>query len=127
MQSIVPVSTGLAQGVERLLPELAGSMQAKAVRVPILNVSAIDLMVNLRQASTAVDINQLFEAAARAQPELLAYSNHPHASVDFNHAPTSEIIDARQTRVNGDPFAILFVWSTNDWGFANRMLAVTKP
>src|SRR3546814_12672053 len=63
MQSIVPVSTGLAQGVERLLPELAGRIQAKALRVPNLNVSAIDLMVNLRQASTAVDINQLFEAA----------------------------------------------------------------
>src|SRR3546814_2728268 len=57
MQSIIPVSTGLAQGVERLLPELGGKIQAKAIRVPILNVSAIDLMVNLRHEVTAATLN----------------------------------------------------------------------
>lgn len=126
MQSIVPVSTGLAQGVERLLPELAGRIQAKAVRVPILNVSAIDLMVNLRQPSTAAEINNLFEAAAQARSDLLACSDHPHASVDFNHDPHSAIIDASQTCVNGDRFANLFVWFDNEWGFAHRMLDVTQ-
>lgn len=126
MQSIIPVATGLAQGVERLLPNLAGRIQAKAVRVPILNVSAIDLMVNLREATDAMGLNDILEQAAARHPELLAYSNHPHASVDFNHDPHSAIIDASQTRVNGERFANVFVWFDNEWGFAHRMLDVTR-
>src|SRR5690606_5018191 len=126
MQSIVPVATGLAQGVERLLPRLAGKVQAKAIRVPILNVSAIDLMVKL---STDVDVktlNALMMESTNRYPGLLAYSNHPHASIDFNHNPHSAIVDGSQTRTNGDGFANLFVWFDNEWGFANRMLDVAK-
>lgn len=126
MQSIIPVATGLAQGVERLLPGLAGRIQAKAVRVPILNVSAIDLMINLREATDVGALNGIIEQAARRHPRLLACSNHPHASVDFNHDPHSAIIDTSQTRVNGDRFANLFVWFDNEWGFAHRMLDVTQ-
>lgn len=126
MQSIIPVATGLAQGVERLLPGLTGRIQAKAVRVPILNVSAIDLMVNLREATDAAGLNDILRRAAAEHPSLLAYSNHPHASVDFNHDSHSAIVDASQTRVNGDRFANVFVWFDNEWGFAHRMLDVTR-
>jgi len=122
MQSFVPVSTGLARGVERLLPELAGKVQAKAIRVPTLNVSAIDLMVNLGTSVTVPGLNALMMAAANANPGLAGYSDHPHASVDFNHNPRSFVIDASQTRVNGGRFANLFVWFDNEWGFVNRML-----
>lgn len=122
MQSIVPVATGLAQGVERLLPGLRGKVQAKAIRVPILNVSAIDLMLKLGQdISTCVLNDMLIDLSLRA-PGLIAYSNHPHASIDFNHNPNSVIIDGSQTRTNGDGFANLFLWFDNEWGFANRML-----
>lgn len=126
MQSIVPVATGLAQGVERLLPGLAGRIQAKAVRVPILNVSAIDLMVNLREATDVAALNDVLKHAASRRPELLAYSDHPHASIDFNHDPHSAIVDASQTRVNGERFANVLVWFDNEWGFAHRMLDVTR-
>ncbi len=68
MQSIVPVTTGLAQGIERMLPGLAGRIQAKAVRVPILNVSAIDLAVNLRRGTSPEALNALFIEAARVRP-----------------------------------------------------------
>jgi len=122
MQSIIPVSTGLAQGVERLLPELTGKVCAKAIRVPILNVSAIDFMVNLRRDASAEDLNALMAEAARAHPRLFAVSDQPHASVDFNHDPHSAIVDASQTRCNGPRFANLMVWFDNEWGFANRML-----
>lgn len=124
MQSIVPVATGLAQGVERLLPSLANKVQAKAIRVPILNVSAIDLMLNLQKHVQVDELNSFLKESALQQPGLLAYSNHPHASVDFNHNPHSAIIDGSQTRTNGDGFANLFVWFDNEWGFANRMLDV---
>jgi D-erythrose 4-phosphate dehydrogenase len=126
MQSIIPVSTGLAQGVERLLPQLAGKVQAKAIRVPILNVSAIDLMVKLQTDVAVPALNALMMESTNRYAGLLAYSNHPHASVDFNHNPHSAIIDGSQTRTNGDGFANLFVWFDNEWGFANRMLDVAK-
>ncbi len=126
MQSIVPVATGLAQGVERLLPQLAGKIQAKAIRVPILNVSAIDLMVKLTRDVAAQELNALLIESTNRYPGLLAYSNNPHASIDFNHNPHSAIIDGSQTRSNGDGFANLFVWFDNEWGFANRMLDVAK-
>lgn len=124
MQSIVPVATGLAQGVERLLPRLAGKVQAKAIRVPILNVSAIDIMVKLEQDVTTQQLNALLMESTNRYPGLLSYSNHPHASIDFNHNPHSAIIDGSQTRTNGHGFGNLFVWFDNEWGFANRMLDV---
>lgn len=126
MQSIVPVATGLAQGVERLLPQLTGHVKAKAIRVPILNVSAIDLMVSLKHDISADDINSLFILAAQRYPHTLAYTDRPHASVDFNHDPHSAIIDGSQTRTNGDGFVNMFIWFDNEWGFANRLIDITQ-
>ncbi|MFA5490372.1 MAG: glyceraldehyde 3-phosphate dehydrogenase NAD-binding domain-containing protein [Candidimonas sp.] len=122
MQSIIPVSTGLAQGVERFLPYLQGRVQAKAIRVPTLNVSAIDLIATLERDAHSDDVNAALKAAADRSPGLIAYTHAPHASVDFNHNPHSVIIDGSQTRTNGDGFANVFVWFDNEWGFANRML-----
>lgn len=122
MQSIVPVSTGLAKGVERLLPQLIGKVQAKAIRVPTLNVSAIDLTAHFAHDVTASGLNALMMEAANASPSLAGYSDSPHASVDFNHNPRSFIIDGSQTRVTGRRFANLLVWFDNEWGFVNRML-----
>lgn len=126
MQSIVPVATGLAQGVERLLPQLQGKVQAKAIRVPILNVSAIDLMVNLRTSTQPEAINQLFKDAATKSCTTIAFTNQPHASVDFNHDPHSVIVDGSQTRTNDEGFANLFVWFDNEWGFANRLVDIAQ-
>ncbi|MAK56796.1 MAG: erythrose-4-phosphate dehydrogenase [Pusillimonas sp.] len=122
MQSIVPVSTGLAKGVERLLPELAGKVVAKAIRVPTLNVSAIDLMVTTGRPVSVETVNEQMQILADNAAHLVACSSHPHASIDFNHNPHSAIIDASQTRVNGQNFVNLLVWFDNEWGFANRLL-----
>lgn len=122
LQSMIPVATGLAQGVERLLPQLSGKVQAKSMRVPILNVSAIDLMANLERDTTADEINTLFKQAAQRWPTVLEFSHRAHASIDFNHNPHSAIIDGTQTRTNGDGLVNMLVWFDNEWGFANRML-----
>ncbi len=124
LQSMIPVATGLAQGVERLLPQLSGKVQAKSMRVPILNVSAIDLMANLERDTTPAEINALFVQAAKRWPEVLQFSQRPHASIDFNHNPHSAIIDGTQTRTNGDGLVNMLVWFDNEWGFANRMLDI---
>lgn len=126
MQSIIPVSTGLARGVERLLPQLLGRVQAKAIRVPTHNVSAIDLVLAVRGAVDAPGINRLLREAAAAQPGLIAYSDEPHASIDFNHDPHSAIVDGGQTRVVGPRLVNLMVWFDNEWGFANRMVDVAS-
>lgn len=124
MQSMVPVATGLARGVERLLPQLQGKVHAKAIRVPILNVSAIDLVVHLRRSASRIEVNNLFIEAAQRQPTTLAYSDRPHASIDFNHDAHSAIIDGSQTNTNADGLVNLLVWFDNEWGFANRMIDI---
>ena len=126
MQSMVPVATGLARGVERLLPQLQAKVQAKAIRVPILNVSAIDLLVRLRRVTDKDEVNSLFIQAAQRHPDILAYSDRPHASIDFNHDSHSAIIDGSQTSTNQDGLVNLFVWFDNEWGFANRMIDISQ-
>lgn len=125
MQSIIPVSTGLARGVERLLPSLVSKVQAKAIRVPTLNVSAIDLTIMTKAAVDVRQLNALLAEAAQGSLQgLLAYSEAAHASIDFNHDPHSAIVDGSQTRVSGPHLANLFLWFDNEWGFVNRMIDV---
>lgn len=127
-QSVIPVSTGLARGIERLLPELAGRIQAKAIRVPTVNVSCLDITLQTSRDTSAAEVNQLLRTAAERGPlrHLLAYTELPHASCDFNHDPHSAIVDGSQTRVSGPRLVNLLAWFDNEWGFANRMLDVAR-
>ncbi|MGY4534007.1 D-erythrose 4-phosphate dehydrogenase [Pseudomonas sp. TE3786] len=127
-QSVIPVSTGLARGIERLLPELAGRIQAKAVRVPTVNVSCLDITLQTARDTDASEINRVLRQAAESGPlkGLLAYTELPHASCDFNHDPHSAIVDGSQTRVSGPRLVNLLAWFDNEWGFANRMLDVAQ-
>lgn len=126
IQSMIPVPTGLAHGVERLLPALQGKIAAKAIRVPIPNVSAIDMVVSLLSDVTADAINTMLQDAVKEQPTILAYTEMPHASVDFNHDPHSAIIDAIHTRVNAERLLNMLIWFDNEWAYANRMLDVAS-
>ena len=125
-QSVIPVSTGLARGIERLLPELAGRIQAKAIRVPTVNVSCLDITLQTARDTSAEEINRVLRHAAESGPlqGLLAYTELPHASCDFNHDAHSAIVDGSQTRVSGPRLVNLLAWFDNEWGFANRMLDV---
>ena len=127
-QSVIPVSTGLARGIERLLPELTGRIQAKAIRVPTVNVSCLDITLQTARDTSAAEINQVLRQAAEHGPlkNLLAYTELPHASCDFNHDPHSAIVDGSQTRVSGPRLVNLLAWFDNEWGFANRMLDVAE-
>ncbi|MFT7389548.1 MAG: D-erythrose 4-phosphate dehydrogenase [Candidatus Endobugula sp.] len=137
-QSIIPVETGLAKGIDRLMPELAGRFQAQAMRVPTANVSAMDLSIVISQAVTTADINNTLKAASEQMPAILGYTEEPLASCDFNHDTRSGIVDANQTRVAGGTvlsdgvpvtkgtLVKVLTWFDNEWGFANRMLDVVK-
>jgi D-erythrose 4-phosphate dehydrogenase len=124
MQSIIPVDTGLARGIDRILPHLAGRFEAQAMRVPTLNVSAIDLSVVVATSVDVATINTILQTAASHMPEILGFSTEPLASCDFNHDARSGIIDASQTRVAGKNLVKVLTWFDNEWGFANRMLDV---
>ncbi|AOW79028.1 type I glyceraldehyde-3-phosphate dehydrogenase [Colwellia sp. PAMC 20917] len=126
-QSIIPVDTKLAAGIERILPKFAGRFEAIAVRVPTINVTAMDLSLTL---STDVDINAINQAIIRAQNNglqgILGYTEEPLVSVDFNHDPHSCIVDGNQTRVSHKRLVKMLVWCDNEWGFANRMIDTAK-
>jgi glyceraldehyde 3-phosphate dehydrogenase/D-erythrose 4-phosphate dehydrogenase len=125
MQSMIPVDTGLARGIARLLPALDGRITAKAIRVPVPNVSAIDLTVTLARPTSAADVAGLLRRASAADRfEVLAYSDGPHASVDFNHNRYSAIVDGSQIRMSGDRLLNLLLWFDNEWAFSCRLLDV---
>ncbi|MCH8498250.1 MAG: type I glyceraldehyde-3-phosphate dehydrogenase [Marinobacter sp.] len=127
LQNIVPVDTGLAKGIERLLPRLKDRFSAVAMRVPTTNVSAIDMTVNVRESVTVDEVNALLrEAAGNGLKGVLGYTDEPLASADFNHDPRSAIVDGGQTRVVGGRMVKVLCWFDNEWGFANRMLDVSR-
>ncbi|MDG1694264.1 MAG: glyceraldehyde 3-phosphate dehydrogenase NAD-binding domain-containing protein [Porticoccaceae bacterium] len=127
MNSIIPVDTGLGLGIDRLMPHMAGRFQAQAMRVPTINVSAIDLSVLVNKAVDTAMVNQALAKAAQGPlKNILGYTEEPLASCDFNHDPRSGIVDASQTRVSQQKLIKVLIWFDNEWGYANRMLDVLK-
>ncbi len=120
-QSIIPVDTALAVGIERILPELSGRFSAQALRVPTQDVSAMDLSVVVQQDVRVEDVNQALAAGAE-EIGILGYTEEPLASCDFIHDARSSIVDAGQTRVSGKRLVKVLTWFDNEWGYANRML-----
>lgn len=122
-QSIIPVDTKLAKGVERILPHFAGKFEAISVRVPTINVTAMDLSILVEHKATVEAVNQVLrEAALGPLRGILGYTEAPLVSVDFNHDSHSSIIDGTQTRVSDANLIKMLMWCDNEWGFANRML-----
>tara|TARA_Y100000782_G_scaffold28741_1_gene32182 strand:+ start:21699 stop:22727 length:1029 start_codon:yes stop_codon:yes gene_type:complete len=126
MHSIVPVDTGLDKGIDRLLPHLEGKFQCTHVRVPTINVSMMDMSINVEKETTVEEINRLLQRAAQegALKGLLGYTEEPHASVDFNRDSRSAVVDGTQTKVSEGNLVKVVCWFDNEWGFANRMLDV---
>ncbi|MDV2080141.1 type I glyceraldehyde-3-phosphate dehydrogenase [Marinobacter xestospongiae] len=127
LQNIVPVDTGLARGIERLLPQMKGRFSAVAMRVPTTNVSAIDMTLNVRRETSVAEVNALLQQVARGPLKgILGYTDELLASSDFNHDAHSGVVDGGQTRVTGGRMVKVLCWFDNEWGFANRMLDVSR-
>jgi len=125
--SMIPSTTGAAKAVAEVIPELKGKLHGTAVRVPTPNVSLVDLTVETEKPVTAESINAAFKAAAEGKLKgVLAYSDEPTVSVDYNGNPHSAIFDGTSTFVIGDTFAKVFAWYDNEWGFSSRMVDVAK-
>ncbi|RXJ72299.1 erythrose-4-phosphate dehydrogenase [Veronia nyctiphanis] len=122
-QSIIPVDTKLHLGIGRIFPEFADKFEAISVRVPTINVTAMDLSVTVHTNVNVDDINQALKDAAQCTlVDIVDYTEAPLVSNDFIHDPHSAIVDGSQTRVSNQHLVKMLVWCDNEWGFANRML-----
>src|SRR3984893_19176814 len=121
--NVIPTSTGANKAVAEVLPELAGKFAGMAFRVPILDVSVVDLTVELGKAVTVEEINAAFDAAANGELKgILAVSREELVSSDFKSDPHSSIVDAPLTLTLAPTWAKVVSWYDNEWGFSCRMV-----
>lgn len=120
-QNIIPTTSSAIKAVQAVLPALAGRIDGHSIRVPTLNVAMVELTLLLDRTPTPGDLNPWLRGLSQEQPELIGYNDEPLVSVDFNHRPESAVIDATQTRVQGDMVQVV-AWYDNEWGYANRLL-----
>jgi glyceraldehyde 3-phosphate dehydrogenase len=125
--SMIPAKTGAAAAVGLVMPELKGKLDGFSIRVPTINVSLVDLSFTARRATSVDEINGLMKAAAGAGPlqGILAYTDAPLVSVDYNHDAHSSVYDATMTKVIEGTLVKVCAWYDNEWGFSNRMLDTT--
>jgi glyceraldehyde 3-phosphate dehydrogenase len=121
--SMIPTSTGAAQAVGLVLPELKGKFDGISVRVPTPNVSLVDLTFQTEKQTGVDEINQVLREAANGELKgILAYSDEQLVSIDFNHNPHSSIVDTTFTRSVNPQMHKILAWYDNEWGYSNRIL-----
>ncbi|ASR52339.1 type I glyceraldehyde-3-phosphate dehydrogenase [Blastomonas fulva] len=121
--SMIPTTTGAARAVGLVLPELKGKLDGSAIRVPTANVSLVDLTFTPGRDTTVEEINGALKAASEgALKGVLAYTDEPLVSIDFNHDPASSTIDSLETSVIDGKLVRVISWYDNEWGFSNRMV-----
>ena len=124
-QSMIPAKTGAAAAIGLVLPELNGKLDGFAMRVPVINVSVVDLTFTAKRDTTVDEVNKILLDASNGELKgILGYNSLPLVSVDFNHNPLSSVFDATQTKVIGNLVKVLS-WYDNECGFSNRMLDTT--
>jgi glyceraldehyde 3-phosphate dehydrogenase len=121
--SIIPTTTGAAKAVALVLPELKGRLHGMAMRVPTPNVSVVDLVVQLEKQADRDHLNAVLKEAAQGELKgILAYSEVPLVSCDYNGNPHSSIIDSLSTMVMDNVMAKVVSWYDNEWGYSNRVV-----
>jgi len=125
--NIIPTTTGAAVAATLVLPELSGRMNGIALRVPVPNVSIVDLTCVLEENTTKEEINAAFKKAAEGPLKgILTYTEDPVVSSDFNHSTWSAAFDAQSTMVLGGNFVKVLAWYDNEWGFSCRMVELIE-
>jgi glyceraldehyde 3-phosphate dehydrogenase len=120
--SMIPTSTGAAKAIGLVLPELKGKLDGVAIRVPTPNVSVVDLKIVAKRATTKEEINDAMRRAAQQELKgVLAFTDFPNVSMDFNHDPHSSTFHMDQTKVQNGTMVRVMSWYDNEWGFSNRM------
>jgi len=125
--SIIPTTTGAAVAATLALPELKGRMDGIALRVPVPNVSVVDLTATLKKSTTKEEVNAAFKKEAEGRLKgILAYIELPLVSADFNGDPHSAIVDGLSTMMLGGDMVKVLAWYDNEWGFSHRMVDMVE-
>jgi glyceraldehyde 3-phosphate dehydrogenase len=125
--SLIPTSTGSATAIGLIFPELDGKLDGIAVRVPLLNASLTDCVFEVARPTTADEVNALLQAAANGPlAGILGYETRPLVSVDFKDDPHSAVVDALSTAVVDGTQVKILAWYDNEWGYANRLVELTR-
>lgn len=125
--SIIPTSTGAAKALSLVLPELEGKMHGMALRVPTSNVSLVDLVVDLKTDVTIEKVNDALREASNGElAGIMAVSDEPLVSIDFNTDPHSAIVDEQSTMVIGDNKVKVLAWYDNEWGYSMRVVELAE-
>ena len=120
--SMIPTSTGAAKAIGLVLPELNGKLDGSSIRVPVPNVSVVDLKVVAKKKTTAKEITEaMLRASQQELKGVLGVTNQPNVSIDFNHDSHSSTYAIDQTKVMDGNFVRVLSWYDNEWGFSNRM------
>ncbi|MCY8868232.1 glyceraldehyde-3-phosphate dehydrogenase [Bacillus inaquosorum] len=126
-ESIIPTTTGAAKALSLVLPHLKGKLHGLALRVPVPNVSLVDLVVDLKSDVTAEEVNEAFKQAAKTSMYgVLDYSDEPLVSTDYNTNPHSAVIDGLTTMVMEDRKVKVLAWYDNEWGYSCRVVDLIR-
>jgi len=121
--SMIPTSTGAAKAIGLVIPELKGKLDGFSMRVPVANVSVVDLSCTLKKDTTVEEVNNALKAASVGKMNgILDYTDEPVVSVDFNHYPASATVDSKMTKVIGGNFVKVIAWYDNEWGYSCRVI-----
>lgn len=122
--SMIPTTTGAARAVGDVLPELKGKLDGSSIRVPTPNVSVVDLTFTPKRDTSLEEVNGNLRAASQSGPlkGILAYSEEPLVSIDYNGCPASSTVDSLETAVLEGKLVRVLSWYDNEWGFSNRMV-----
>jgi glyceraldehyde 3-phosphate dehydrogenase len=122
--SMIPTTTGAARAVGEVLPELKGKLDGSAIRVPVPDVSLVDLTFTPKRETTRDEVNQILKAASETDrlKGILDYTDEPVVSIDLMHTPASSTVDSLETAVLEGKLVRVVSWYDNEWGFSNRMV-----
>jgi glyceraldehyde 3-phosphate dehydrogenase len=121
--NIIPTSTGAARAIGEIMPELKGKIDGVALRVPVPDVSIVDLTASLKKEATKETVNAAFKTAAAGPLKgILEYMEDPIVSSDVLHSTYSAVFDAQSTMVIDKNFVKVLAWYDNEWGFSCRMV-----
>lgn len=125
--SMIPTTTGAAKAVALVIPELKGKVDGMAMRVPTPNVSVVDFVADLEKSTSADDVNKALKSASEgAMKGILAYTDEPLVSIDFNGNSNSSIVDGQLTSVIEGTMVKVLSWYDNEWGYSCRIRDLIK-
>jgi glyceraldehyde 3-phosphate dehydrogenase len=122
-QNIIPSSTGAAKAVTLVIPELKGKLTGMSFRVPVANVSVVDLTVRLNKPASYDEIKKAMKAASEGELKgILGYTEEDVVSTDFIGDARTSIFDAKAGIALNDNFVKVVAWYDNEWGYSSKLI-----